>query len=78
VHCLHLQAGAFTRRLNKEKGGSLCPENVYLGRFKVVLARAGWVTGILDRDVIRPLSMLIVKTAVAEGIIALAEIGRAV
>jgi hypothetical protein len=56
--------GAFTRILDKEKGGSIYPENGFLGLFKVVLARVEWVTGTLDRgdNVICSLSMILVKT----------------
>jgi hypothetical protein len=64
VHCPHLQAGVFTRWLDKEKGGSIYPENGCLGLFKVALARAEWVTGTLDKgdNVICSLSMILVKT----------------
>ncbi len=66
MHCLHLQVGAFTRRLDKEKGESIYPENGCLGLFKVVFAGAELVTGTLDRgdNMICLLSMILVKTVI--------------
>jgi hypothetical protein len=37
VHCPHLQMGAFTRRLDKEKGGSIYPKMAILALSRLCL-----------------------------------------